>query len=255
MTLYWERGILTMSSIQTQTEIIRLANQLKWPAVEKYQTLISADASFEENLLALLRVAADEQERIWMKRRLKAAAFPVLKTLDTFDFNNARLPNLKKEQFLELLSCDFINDHTNLVAIGNCGTGKSHLMTVLGLEAIRKGYSVRFYRVNDLLTQLKEAKSELHLNAMLKTLLKCQLLILDELGYISLDQDASKLLFQVIAGRYEVRSTVVTSNLEFSKWPDLIGDLQLANALVDRLVHRSTVLNMNGEGYRLRDGR
>lgn len=244
-----------MSSLQIQTEILQLANKLKWPAVEKYQKHISADASFEENLLTLLRVAADEQERVWLKRRLKAAAFPILKTLDTFDFSQARLPNLKKEQFLELLSCDFINDHTNIVAIGNCGTGKSHLMTVLGLEAIRKGYSVRFCRVNDLLIQLKEARSDRHLNAMLKALLKCQLLILDELGYISLDQDASKLLFQVIAGRYEVRSTVVTSNLEFSRWPDIIGDPLMAAALVDRLVHRSTVLNMNGEGYRLRDGR
>lgn len=244
-----------MTSTAIQTEIARLAHKLKWSTVENYKKHITTEGSFEDNLLSLLRTAADDQERELVKRRLKSASFPIQKTLDSFDFANARLPNLKKEQILELATCDFIKERTNIVAIGNCGTGKSHLMSAIGLEAVRRGYSVRFCRVNDLLTQLGEAKSDKHLNGMLKVLLKCQLLILDELGYITLDQDGSRLLFQLLAGRYEVRSTIVTSNLEFSKWPEFIGDPLLANALVDRLVHRSAVLNMNGEGYRLRDGR
>lgn len=125
------------------------------------------------------------------------------------------------------------------------------ICSYLGMEAIRKGYSVRFYRACDLATQLSEAQSEKKLNGMLKALHKCQLLCVDELGYMTLDPKSSQLLFQVLAGRYEVRSTMITSNLEFSKWPNFIGDPIMATALVDRLVHRSAILNMNGEGYRL----
>jgi DNA replication protein DnaC len=137
----------------------------------------------------------------------------------------------------------------------NCDKGKTHLMSAIGMEAIRKGYSVRFRRACDLVTQLSEAKSEKHLSSMLNSLNKCQLLVLDELGYLTLDQKSSNLLFQVLAGRYEVRSTIVTSNLEFSKWPDFIGDPIMATALVGRLVQRSTILNMNGECYRIKDRR
>lgn len=244
-----------MSTQATQTEIARLAQKLNWRTAVNYKKNISLEATFEDNLLTLLRLAADEQERELLKRRLKLASFPIQKTLDTFDFTNARLPNLNKDQVMELATCEFIKERTNVVAIGNCGTGKSHIATALGMEAIRRGFSVKFRRANDLIIQLSEAKSDKHLDGMLKSLLKCQLLVLDELGYLTLDQKSSNLLFQVLAQRYEVRSTIVTSNLEFSKWPDFIGDPLLANALVDRLVHRSTVLNMNGEGYRLRDRR
>lgn len=242
-----------MATTPAQNDIARLAYKLNWTTAVQYRKYITTSASFEDNLLTLLRTADDERERMLVKRRLKAAAFPVQKTLDTFRFDPASLPNLKQDQILELATCDFIKERTNVVAIGNCGTGKTHLMTAIGLEAVRKGYSVKFRRVNDLLTQLSEARSDRHLNAMLNTLLKCQLLILDELGYVSLSQEDSKLLFQVLAGRYEVRSTIITSNHEFSKWPDIIGDPIMAEALVGRLVQRSSVLNMNGEGYRLKD--
>lgn len=244
---------MATTTTATQNEIARLAYKLKWTTAVQYRKHISTEASFEENLLSLLRVADDERERTLVKRRLKAASFPIQKTLDTFKFDPAGLPNLKQEQILELATCDFIKERTNVVAIGNCGTGKTHLMTAIGLEAVRKGYSVKFRRVNDLLTQLAEARSDRHLNAMLNTLLKCQLLILDELGYVSLSHEDSKLLFQVLAGRYEIRSTIITSNHPFTKWPEIIGDPIMAEALVGRLVQRSSVLNMNGESYRLKD--
>ena len=242
-----------MVTTPTQNEIARLAYKLKWTTVVQYRKHISVESSFEENMLTLLRQANVDHEEGLVKRRLKSASFPILKTLDTFDFNQARLPHLKREQILELATCEFIKEKTNVVAVGNCGTGKTHLMTAIGLEAVRKGYSVKFRRVNDLLTQLSEAKSERQLNGMLNALLKCQLLILDELGYVSLSLEDSKLLFQVLAGRYELRSTIITSNHEFSKWPAVIGDPIMAEALVGRLVQRSSILNMNGEGYRLRD--
>ena len=107
----------------TQTEIARLAQKLNWGTAISYKKHISLEATFEDNLLTLLRLAADEQEKELMKRRLKQASFPIQKTLDTFDFTNARLPNLKKDQVLELATCEFIKERTNIVAIGNCGTG------------------------------------------------------------------------------------------------------------------------------------
>ncbi len=244
-----------MEISQNELEISQLANKLKLPAFANYKKNIKANTSFEENLLNILRLENDLRQRDLMKRKIKQAGFPIQKTIDTFQFSEERLPYLKQEQILEIMQCDFIQDHTNVVAIGNSGTGKSHIMTAIGMEAIRKGYSVKFRRACDLVTQLSEAKSDKHLSVMLKSLNKCQLLLLDEMGYITMDQKSSNLLFQVLAARYEVRSTIVTSNLEFSKWPDFIGDPIMATALVDRLVHRSTVLNMNGEGYRLRDGR
>jgi DNA replication protein DnaC len=237
---------------QTQeNEIIRLSRRMKWSSLEQYKKHIKQENGFEDNLLTLLRLENDLRNRECIKRRIKQAGFPIIKTLDTFEFNTAKLPYLKQEQVIELALCEFIKERTNVCAIGNSGTGKTHLITALGMEAIRKGYSVRFYRACDLATQLAEAQSEKRLNGTLKALHKCQLLCVDELGYMTLDQKSAQLLFQVLAGRYEVRSTMITSNLEFSKWPNFIGDPIMATALVDRLVHRSAILNMNGEGYRL----
>lgn len=244
-----------MEISQNESEISKISNKLNLHAISSYKKHIKTSDSFEENLLHLLQIENELRERELKKRRIKQAGFPIQKTIDTFQFSEERLPFLKQEEVTEILSCDFIRNRTNVVAIGNSGTGKSHLMTAIAMEAIRKGYSVRFRRASDLVTQLSEAQSDKHLSSMLNSLNKCQLLVLDELGYLTLDQKSSNLLFQVLAARYEVRSTIVTSNLEFSKWPDFIGDPIMATALVDRLVHRATILNMNGEGYRIRDGR
>ena len=234
-----------------ENEIAKLARRMNLPAVEHYKKHVKKENSFEENLLLLLSLEYDKRERELLKRRIKQAGFPIVKTLDTFEFNPSKLPYLNHEQVLEIAVCDFIKARTNVCAIGNSGTGKTHLMTAIAMEAIRKGHSVRFYRACDLATRLSEAQSAKALSGMLKSLHNCQLLCVDELGYMTLDQKSAQLLFQVLAGRYEVRSTMITSNLEFSRWPDFIGDPIMATALVDRLVHRSMIFNMNGEGYRL----
>ncbi|MDR2821140.1 MAG: IS21-like element helper ATPase IstB [Desulfovibrio sp.] len=238
--------------MRLESEIGKLARKMNWPVVEQYKKHVKKEGSFEDNLLTLLRLENDRRDGELLKRRIKLAGFPILKTLDTFEFDSAKLPYLKQEQVLEIAVCDFIKDRTNVCAIGNSGTGKTHLMTAIGMEAIRKGYSVRFCRACDLAVRLSEAQSEKKLAGMLNALHKCALLCVDELGYMTLDQRSAQLLFQVLAGRYEVRSTMITSNLEFSKWPDFIGDPIMATALIDRLIHRSAILNMNGEGYRLR---
>ena len=244
-----------MATFSKQDEIEKLARKVKWSTAENYKKHISVDAGFEENLLKLLRVASDDQERAIVKRRLKSASFPVQKTLAAFEFNESRLPHLNKDQVLELATCKFIKEYTNILMIGNCGTGKTHAATAIGMEAIRLGYSVKFCRACDLAMQLSEAQSDKRLNGMIKSLHRYDLLVLDELGYMTFDQRSSNLLFQVLAGRYEVRSTIITSNLEFSKWPDFLGDPVMVNALVGRMVQNSAVLNMNGEGYRLRSSK
>jgi len=229
--------------------IISLSKKLNMRTFGQYAKHIDGSRPFGDNLLSLLSAENDLREQESLKRRIKRAGFPVIKTLGAFEFSN-RLPHLNREQVDRLAQCDFIKLRTNVCALGNSGTGKTHLMTAIGMEAIRKGYSVRFYRANDLVVQLAEAESEKRLGAMLKPLRNSALLCLDELGYITMTQEKSHLLFQVLAARYETRSTFITSNMEFSKWSTFLGDPVMTEALIDRLVHRSAVLNMNGEGYR-----
>jgi DNA replication protein DnaC len=237
-----------VESIQT------LAQKLKLPAFAEYSSHVPSDLSLSEAIHRLLCIEYEEKERQRITRRTKTAGFPVLKTLDTFDWEDAheRLPHFRKSEVLPLLDGGYIEQRQNVVAIGNSGTGKSHLAGALGLEAIRQGYLVKFWRVSDLIQKMREAQSELRLTKLLKALQRCDLLIMDEMGYLSFDTAASSLLFQVFAARYETRSTFVTTNLEFSKWVAFLGDPTLATALVDRLVHRSVLLNMNGESYRLK---
>lgn len=140
------------------------------------------------------------------------------------------------------------------MAIGNSGTGKSHLVTALGIEAISKGYTVKFRRASDLVTQMTEAVSEKRLSQFIKNVNACDVLIVDELGYLSFDAAGANLLFQIFAARYETKSTIVTSNLEFSKWVTFLGkDEHMTAALIGRLIHLSIILNMNCEDYRLQN--
>ena len=139
-----------MSQSLCESEITRLAHKMKWPVLENYKKHVKAESGFEENLLTLLRLENEQRDKALARRRIKQAGFPITKTLDTFEFNQTMLPHLKQDQVLELALCEFIRNRTNVVAIGNSGTGKTHIVTALGMEAIRKGYSVRFRRACDL---------------------------------------------------------------------------------------------------------
>jgi len=234
-------------------QIVALAKALKLNAFADYKAYVKEGASTEEVLLNLLTAEHSIKEQNKYHYRIKNAAFPVLKTLDTFVFDEKRLPELKKETVMELATCKFIENKQNVVAIGNSGTGKSHLMTALGIEAITKGYTVKFRRASELVAQMTEAVTEKHLSKLIKKVNACNVLVLDELGYLSFDAAGASLLFQIFAARYETKSTIVTSNLEFSKWVTFLGnDEHMTAALIGRLVHNSTILNMNGEDYRLR---
>lgn len=235
-------------------KIAALAKLLKLPLVAEFEQHITKEAGFSDNLLHLLELEALEKDRRSIARRTRTAGFPVIRVLDTFEFDAGRLPKLNQDQVRELAGCRYIKEKRNVIAIGNSGTGKTFLSIALGLEAIGRGYTVRFKRASDLVNQLSEAQNERRLTQYIKSLNTCHLLICDEIGYLNFDLQGASLLFQVFAARYEVSSTMVTTNLEFSKWPSFLGnDPAMSRALVDRLIHRAELLNMNGKSYRLKD--
>ena len=235
-------------------ELIRLyAKQLKIPTFAEYQEILrQADpsATFPDLLLELMKAETLSRQENQNKRRLKAAGFPYLKTLEEFDCTQL---NAVSPLFLqELASCQFIQNRQNIVMIGNPGRGKTHLSIALGLKACTQGCRVLFKNAATLSTELCEAKDNYHLGKLERTLAKADLLILDELSYLSFNRHQSELLFKVISDRSEKSSTIVTTNLPFSKWTDLFENTTMVVALIDRLTYRSHVLDMNGDSYRLK---
>ncbi len=204
-------------------------------------------------LLQLCELELLDRERRAAARRLKAARFPTLKGLDAFDF--ATVPTINKPMILDLMKCDFIARRENVLLIGASGTGKTHLATALAMEACARGKRVRFYRVTELATQLLEAREERLLSRLKLQLSKLDLLVLDELGYVPASKVGAELLFDVISTAYERSSVIVTTNLPFEEWKEVLGSERLTGATLDRLTHRCTIVETGGESYRLRDAR
>lgn len=235
-----------------KSAVSAVANVLRMPLFAQYEKHIDLHKPFEENLLTLLTLQAEIADENRVTRRLKYAGFPVLKTLNMFEMSQECLPMLNFDMVSELSTCRFIDDKTDIVALGPSGHGKTHLALAIGYEAIKKGYSVRFKRVSDVVNEMSEAKSEKHLADYLRVLNRCNLLILDEMGFLNYDLVGASLLFQIVSARYERGSTFYTTNLPFSMWPEFIGDTALAAAIVDRIIHHSVILDMNGpKGWRL----
>lgn len=240
-------------NIGVQEQIKLCAKQLKLPTFahyEQYLRQVEPSASFSDLLLELMKAELEHRQENQMKRRLQAAAFPYQKTLEEFDM--AQLNPAVSPTFLrELATCQFITDRQNVIFVGNPGRGKTHLAIALGLKACYAGFRVLFRNAAALSTQLCEARDTYTLGRLEKTLASADLLILDELSYISFNRAQSELLFKVLSERSERSSTIVTTNLPFSRWTELFENTVMVAALVDRLTFRSHVLDMNGESYRL----
>jgi DNA replication protein DnaC len=229
--------------------------QLKLPTVLREYDKVARDCAREgvdhpAYLLRLIELELIDRERRLVERRIRAARFPAVKSLDTFDF--AAIPSLNKMLVLELARGEFILRRENVIALGNSGTGKTHVALALGLAACQKGLTVAFTTAAALVHQLMEARDERRLLKLQRDLQAVKLLIVDELGYVPLSPTGAELLFEVLSLRYERGATIVTSNLPFEDWTSVLGSERLTGALLDRLTHHVHILTMNGDSYRLK---
>ena len=204
-------------------------------------------------LLRLAELELIERERRMVERRIKDAKFPAVKSLDSFDF--LALPSLNKALVLELARSEYVSRRENIIAVGNSGTGKTHIVLGLGLAACQKGLSVGFTTAAALVNELIEARDEKRLLRLQRQLATYKLLIIDELGYVPFSQTGAELLFEVFSQRYERGSTIVTSNLPFDEWTGVFASERLTGALLDRLTHHVHILEMNGDSYRLKQSK
>jgi len=217
------------------------------------QQCAAEGVDFPRYLLRLSELELLDRERRATERRIRQAKFDVVKSLDSFDF--LAIPSLNKALVLELARGEFIERRENVLALGNSGTGKTHIALALGLAACQKGFRVRFTTAASLAHELIEARDERRLMRFQKMLASFELLIMDELGFVPLSKTGAELLFEVFSRRYERSATLVTSNLPFNEWTEAFGSERLTGALLDRLTHHVHILEMNGESYRLKDSK
>lgn len=237
-----------------QILLIHRLKSLRLPTVLREYGKLAKQAAAEgldhvQFLARLIELEMIDRERRMIERRIKAAKFPAVKSLDSFDFK--AIPALNKMQVLELARCEWIERRENVIALGPSGTGKTHIALGLGLSACQKGLSVGFVTAAALVHELMEARDERRLLRLQKQMVSHKLLIIDELGFVPLSKTGAELLFELISQRYERGATLITSNLPFDEWTETFGSERLTGALLDRLTHHVNILEMNGDSYRL----
>src|ERR1700739_4837411 len=208
---------------------------------------------YPRSLLRLTELELLDRDRRAVERRIRQARFPVVKSLDSFEF--LAIPSLNKTLVLELARCDFLTRRENVLLLGNSGTGKTHIALALGLAACQRGHRVRFTTAAALVSELIEARDEKKLLRFQKQIASYELLIVDELGFVPLSKTGAELLLEMLSQRYELGSTLITSNLPFQEWTEVLGSERLTGALLDRLAHHVHILEMNGDSYRLKQSR
>ena len=209
------------------------------------------ELSFTDALIKLTDYEIDMKEINMVRAMVKVAAFPHLKELKDFDFNFQ--PSVNKEQILDFETLRFIERKENIVFPGSSGVGKTHLATSIGIAAAKKRTSTYFIKCNDLILNLKKAQLENRLETRLKHYSKYKLLIIDEIGYLPINEEEAKLFFQLIDKRYENKSTIFTTNSNFKSWSEIFQDPKIANAILDRILHHASVVNIIGDSYRLKN--
>jgi len=247
-----------MSERKSELLLRHYLKRLKLPTIlREYGSVATrctkANCDYVTYLWRLVEREAWDRGKSASERRVKNAHFPVIKTLDTFDFEAQ--PSLKEKLFLELMVGEYIERHENILIVGNSGTGKTHLASALGFAGCMQGRKVRFFTVKALVTHLIEMTEQRQLERTLRQLERQDVLILDELGYVPFTKTGAELLFEVISRAYERLSVIVTTNLPFESWTEIFGSERLTGALLDRLTHRVHILEANGPSYRLRESK
>ena len=242
--------------VKETSNYLRLKENLEYLKLKQFslhldELIAERNTSLVEALLKLTDYEVDTKRINAANQMVKTAAFPALKDISSFDFSFQ--PSIDERQIKDLCSLAFLENNENIVFLGSSGVGKTHLSISIGIEAARQRYSTYFIKCSNLLENLKKAQDENRLEARLKHYASYRLLIIDELGYLPISEGDERLLFQLIDRRYEKKSTIVSTNINFSDWEGIFYDIRIANAILDRILHHCSVIQILGDSYRLKD--
>ncbi len=241
--ILYERVKESLAALNMKNTLTIIDNYLETAIREKHNIV--------EVLDHILAEEAKFKKGRAVESQIQMSGFPFKKTLDVFDFSFQ--PSIDREQIMELSTMRFVENKENLVFLGPPGVGKTHLAVALGMIAAQNRYSTYYISCHNLITQLNKAHYENRLPERLKTFGKYKVLIIDEIGYLPMDIQGANLFFQLITKRYEKNSTILTSNKAFSAWNDVFSDITIASAILDRVLHHCTVVNIKGDSYRLKE--
>ena len=242
--------------VKETSNYLRLKENLEYLKLKQFslhldELIAERNTSLVEALLKLTDYEVDTKRINAANQMVKTAAFPALKDISSFDFSFQ--PSINERQIKDLCQLGFLENNENIVFLGSSGVGKTHLSISIGIEAARQRYSTYFIKCSNLLENLKKAQDENRLEARLKHYASYRLLIIDELGYLPISEGDERLLFQLIDRRYEKKSTIVSTNINFSDWEAIFYDIRIANAILDRILHHCSVIQILGDSYRLKD--
>lgn len=239
-----------MEKLKTKLRQLKLAGMVKsFEARNKFA--IDNKVSYIEFMELLLEDESLNRQANSFGKRLSKSKINTQKSIEEFDFNYQ--PKLNKQQITELASCRFINQNKNIVLMGKPGVGKTHLANAIGLEALKQGYKVMFLHINDLIEKLNATRADGSIRNLMNIIVGADLLILDELGFKKIPSEFIDGVFEVIRKRYETGSIIITSNRNFEDWGSIFGDIVMASAIIDRIVHHAEIIRIDGDSYRTKN--
>ncbi len=239
-----------MENLKTKLRQFKLAGMVK-SLESRNRFAIDNNITYLEFMELLMDDELVNRKANSFGKRLIKSKINTIKSIDEFDFNYQ--PKLNKKHILDLASCRFINENTNIVLMGKPGVGKTHLANAIGLEALKQGYNVLFLHINDLIDKLNAAKADGSYSHLMNLLTATDLLILDELGFKKIPAEFIDGVFEVIRKRYESGSLIITSNRNFEDWANIFGDAVLASAIIDRIVHHAFIIKIDGDSFRTKN--